>query len=146
MARREPNSADKGDKATKESTESQPEQEFEIPENVDYEFPQRPVIPPSPSSKRARVEEVADEEDVGRFARVFPKPVAEALGMGNTEFEEILQEQKNMGLEDNPEAPFMNREEWELAEWLTKRVNKAAIDEYLKLPIVSEEKNLRLLK
>jgi hypothetical protein len=90
-----------------------------------------------------RVEEVDDEDDIARFAKVFPKPVAEVLGVGNTEFEDILQDQISMGLRGNPEAPFNDEDEWGLAEWLTKRVNKTAIDEYLKLPIVSEKSTAR---
>ncbi|KAG1898632.1 uncharacterized protein F5891DRAFT_1129435 [Suillus fuscotomentosus] len=40
-----------------------------------------------------------------------------------------------MGLEKNPWAPFDDEYEWGLAEWLSKRVNKTATDEFLKLAI-----------
>ncbi|KAG1906491.1 uncharacterized protein F5891DRAFT_941482 [Suillus fuscotomentosus] len=40
-----------------------------------------------------------------------------------------------MGLEANPWAPFCDEEEWGLAEWLAKRVNQKATDEFLKLAI-----------
>ncbi|KAG1842554.1 hypothetical protein F4604DRAFT_1884726 [Suillus subluteus] len=40
-----------------------------------------------------------------------------------------------MGVEANPWAPFSDEEEWGLAEWLAKRVNQKATDEFLKLAI-----------
>ena len=36
-------------------------------------------------------------------------------------------------------GPFTNNEEWELAQWLSRRVGQKAIEEYLKLSIVSPE-------
>ncbi|KAG1890779.1 hypothetical protein F4604DRAFT_1913578 [Suillus subluteus] len=117
-----------------------PEYDYDIPEDIDYEFPPRareaeyePVE--APQSKWARVEEVADEEQPERFANVFPHPAADVLGAGQTAFEEIREDQINMGLEANPWAPFCDEEEWGLAEWLAKRVNQKAIDEFLKLAI-----------
>jgi hypothetical protein len=83
------------------------------------------------------VEEVADEEDPTRFHKVFPRPVADVVGVGQTVFEEIQEAHLDMGLEKNPWAPFDGEEEWGLAEWLSKRVNKTATDEFLKLAIVS---------
>ncbi|KAG1742960.1 hypothetical protein EDD22DRAFT_982148 [Suillus occidentalis] len=88
-----------------------------------------------PQTKRARVEEVADEEDPTQFHKVFPHPVADVLGVGQTAFEEIWEAQLDMGLEKNPWAPFDSEEEWGLTEWLSKRVNKTATDEFLKLTI-----------
>jgi hypothetical protein len=88
-------------------------------------------------SKRARVEVVVDDDEPGRFAEVFNGPAGDVLGFGKTAFEEIREDQINMGLESNPWAPFSDEEEWGLAEWLTKHVNKTATDEFLKLPIVS---------
>ncbi|KAG1724981.1 hypothetical protein EDB19DRAFT_1897836 [Suillus lakei] len=40
-----------------------------------------------------------------------------------------------MGLEGNPWTLFCDEEEWKLAEWLAKRVNKTGTDEFLKLAI-----------
>ncbi|KAG2112395.1 uncharacterized protein F5147DRAFT_744599 [Suillus discolor] len=40
-----------------------------------------------------------------------------------------------MGLKGNPWYPFSDEEEWGLAEWLMKSVNKTATDEFLKLTI-----------
>jgi hypothetical protein len=34
-------------------------------------------------------------------------------------------------------APFADREEWGLAEWLIKSLGQTCTDEFLKLPIVS---------
>ncbi|KAG1866944.1 hypothetical protein C8R48DRAFT_599934 [Suillus tomentosus] len=81
------------------------------------------------------MEEVADEEEPIQFAKVFPRPVADVLGVGQTVFEEIRESQVDMGLEKNPWAPFDDEYEWGLAEWLSKRVNKTATDEFLKLAI-----------
>ncbi|KAG1734399.1 uncharacterized protein EDB91DRAFT_1238423 [Suillus paluster] len=88
-----------------------------------------------PQSKCARVEEVADEEEPTRFIKVFLCPVADVLGVGQTVFEEIWQAQVDIGLEENPWALFDGEDEWGLAEWLSKRVNKTATDEFLKLAI-----------
>ena len=38
---------------------------------------------------------------------------------------------------DDPWAPFKDKEEWELAQWLITNVGQNATDKYLKLPIVS---------
>lgn len=121
-----------------------PEYEYEIPEDLTYQFPPRAEYEPAEAerSKRARVEEVADAEQPERFAKVFPHPAAEVLGVGKTSFEEIREDQINMGLEGNPWAPFCDEEEWGLAEWLAKRVNQTATDEFLKLAIVSHLQQL----
>ena len=34
-------------------------------------------------------------------------------------------------------SPFANDQEWELAQWLSRRVGQKGIDEYLKLSMVS---------
>ncbi|KAG1738002.1 hypothetical protein EDB19DRAFT_1909445 [Suillus lakei] len=118
--------------------------EYDIPKDVNYEFLHRSRYEPEdtesltdsgPQSKCARVEEVADEEELTRFAKVFPCPVADVLGVGQTGFEEIWKEQIDMGLEGNPWTPFCNEEEWKLAEWLAKRVNKTGTDKFLKVAI-----------
>lgn len=123
-----------------------PDYEYDIPEDIDYKFPHRSRYEPEdteslmnsgPQSKRARMEEVADKEEPTRFAKVFPCPVADVLGVRQTVFEEIREAQVDMGLEKNPWAPFDDEDEWGLTEWLSKRVNKTATDEFLKLAIVS---------
>ncbi|KAF7968708.1 hypothetical protein HWV62_29670 [Athelia sp. TMB] len=114
---------------------------FDIPPNdFDYEPPhreKRAYVPEleGPQSKRVRMEEVADEDAPGRYPVSYPGSAAEACGLGKTAFEHICDEHIQMGHGDNPWAPFEDDDEWGLAEWLTKRVNKTATDEYLKLPI-----------
>jgi hypothetical protein len=40
------------------------------------------------------------------------------------------------GTESNPYAPFDNKQEWELGQWLIKNVGQAQTEAFLKLPIV----------
>jgi hypothetical protein len=81
------------------------------------------------------VEEVEDNEaPCGRFPLPYPGSVAEVLGIGRTDFEKLQTEQEASG--HLPWEPFEGKEEWELSEWLVKRVNKTGLDEFLKLPIV----------
>ena len=89
-------------------------------------------------SKRARVEEVADEDapQVGRYTQEYPGRVADTLGTEKTKFEKIRDEQKMDGME--PHAPFADEEEWELVKWLMKNVGQTKADDFLKLPIVSD--------
>ncbi|KAG1831197.1 hypothetical protein DFJ58DRAFT_736702 [Suillus subalutaceus] len=127
------------------STPPPPDYDYNIPEDVVYDFPSRTRYVPEdaesesgPQSKCTRVEEVADEEPT-RFAKVFPHPAADVLGVGKTVFEQIREDQIAMRLEDNPWTPFADEDEWGLGEWLAKRVNKAATDEFLKLGITKSE-------
>ena len=85
-------------------------------------------------SKRARVEEVEDEETYQRYAREFVTSTEE-LGEAKTVFEEIFEEQAAKG--ESPWAPFADKDEWELARWLAKNVNQRATEEFLKMPGVS---------
>ena len=89
-------------------------------------------------SKRARVEEVEDEDTphVGRYTQEYPGRVADTLGTEKTKFEKIRDEQKMDGME--PHAPFADEEEWELVKWLMKNVGQTKADDFLKLPIVSD--------
>jgi len=89
-------------------------------------------------SKRARVEEVEDEDapHVGRYTQEYPGRVADTLGTEKTKFEKIRDEQKMDGME--PHAPFADEEEWELVKWLMKNVGQTKADDFLKLPIVSD--------
>ncbi|KIM38488.1 hypothetical protein M413DRAFT_30038 [Hebeloma cylindrosporum] len=106
-----------------------------------------PDISPGPS-KRARVEEIEDEDDMrhrlnpksGRFAEVYPRPVGTPVGKGKTKFERVFEEQEKRG--ESNWAPFASEEEWQLARWLSQRVGHKAIDEYLKLPIVRDRSGL----
>ena len=70
-----------------------------------------------------------------RFVEAYPRPVGIPTGQGKTNFQvthdQHLQEGRGV------HSPFANDEEWELAKWLSRRVGQKAIDEYLKLSIVS---------
>jgi len=81
-------------------------------------------------SKRARVEEVEDEEVYPRYAQDFPIS-PELLGMGQTLFEVICEDQQNKG--QAPWAPFEDQEDWELARWLAQNVTQTAAKEFLKM-------------
>ena len=71
-----------------------------------------------------------------RYAREYDEGcAADVLGSAETAFERMkdLQEASGQGTY----APFADRSEWELADWLVKNANQRATDEFLKLPIVS---------
>ena len=94
-----------------------------------------------PPSKRARVEEVEDEDAPGqqqRCVKDYPWPAGTPIverGRVQTAFEKI-HSQKNMAGEA-PWAPFASEEEWELAEWLMNAgISQKQMDRFLKLPIV----------
>lgn len=93
--------------------------------------------PPRPLDTRAPVtiEEIEDEEAGARFPEKYPGNVAEVLGTGETMFETLQNRSEASG--QSPWEPFQDQDEWELAEWLAKSVNKTATEEFLKLPIVS---------
>ena len=67
---------------------------------------------------------------------------AEILGEGKTRFQQWQDEKKLKG--ENDWAPFANQQEWDLARWLMSNVGQKSIDEYLKLPIVSESTRLKV--
>ena len=108
----------------------------ELPAFIPSERLGHPASPdqstPKPPSKRARVEEVDDEEAGGcrRWAKEFDG-AAEVLGEGKTLFEEICESQEAMC--EDPMSPFLDEEEWELARWLMKNVNQTETDEFLKM-------------
>jgi hypothetical protein len=89
--------------------------------------------------KRARVEEVEDEEDGGirRWIEDYPSPAGTAGMPAQTYFEELRAEQRSNG--QDPWAPFEDEEEWGLAQWLMLNVGQNATDKFLKLPIVSRQ-------
>lgn len=107
----------------------------------DMHLPRQPYSssgsPEPPVSKRARVEEVEDEEVPTRFHRSYPGRAADVVGFGATGFEEIRADQASSSkASENPWEPFMDEEEWELAEWLMTETTQQARDKFLKLPIV----------
>ncbi|KAF8201298.1 hypothetical protein K438DRAFT_1905775 [Mycena galopus ATCC 62051] len=132
--------------ARKESEREHTEQLFQLP-STDIEEDDNSVLPaqePIPqASRRAMVEEVPDEGDSPanfvRLAEEFPgddsflgaKDLKE--GDGKTVFDRLraVQEASNSSCY----APFLDAEEWGLANWLLKHVGQTATDEFLKLPI-----------
>ena len=102
------------------------------PRNTDSPEPEPTGV--EHQSKRARVEEVEDEETYLRYVKEFPT-TAEEFGDGKTAFEQIFEEQRAKG--ESPWAPFADKDEWELARWLVKNVNQRAAEEFLKMPGVS---------
>jgi len=94
--------------------------------------------------RRTRIEEVEDEDRIWmRFIQSYPGQVATTLGEARSMFHSIRAEQEALGLD--PWAPFADEEEWGLVKWLIARVGQTAIDEFLKLPIVSRHSTLQLL-
>lgn len=100
----------------------------------------------APPSKRARVEEVPDEEcEAGGFPKApfrvyeYDQAVQKATkGKGETLFEAIRTELSNKG---HRWGPFADEGEWEFAHWvMTEGLSHGTVDRYLKLGIV---RNLR---
>ncbi|KAJ6537137.1 hypothetical protein B0H19DRAFT_1213719 [Mycena capillaripes] len=112
----------------------------------DFIYPDReePIPPPEsiPHSRRPTVQEVPDEgdpENFGRFVEFFEHEEqgrsmpARPLRPGETLFQRMHAQQEIKGT--TPFAPFRDKEEWDLAQWLSKNVSQTATDEYLALPI-----------
>ncbi|KAI0281068.1 hypothetical protein BC826DRAFT_1094230 [Russula brevipes] len=72
--------------------------------------------------------------------RAISGNTAEKLGVGQPEFRRLHEEQNARG--QPPWAPFTDLDEWELAQWLLKRVNQTGTDEFLKLPIIRKRLGL----
>jgi hypothetical protein len=92
-------------------------------------------------SRRAWVEDVADDDDVPQYAsndrwfETFPMPAGTPKGRGRPNFEKHGNMQKVEG--SDPWSPFTSKEEWELARWLMcSGVSQTKIDKFLKLDIV----------
>lgn len=120
---------------------------LEIDEGSDFQaFIPDPSPEPTPS-KRVHVEEVEDEDSVQvrqapdienrRFVEQYPshRRVGIVIGQGKTKFQLMYENQREHG--QSTYAPFTNKDEWELARWLSRRVGQKAIDEYLKLSFAS---------
>jgi hypothetical protein len=121
-----------------------------IPDVLDpprkFDPPQAPSFTPSPPTsntdvpdRRACVEEVEEEEDGGikRWFKDYLRPAGTAGASAQTYFEKLLVEQRTRG--QDPWAPFADEEEWGLAQWLMLNVGQNATDNFLKLPIVSNQ-------
>lgn len=106
----------------------------DAPNSGNYETPIQ--SPPAAPSRRATVEEVADEGDLYPGTRfVEPCPTewkAGAIwGHGVPAFEKIREEQS-----DHKWGPFEDQDEWELAQWLIRNAGQKQTNAFLKLPIV----------
>jgi hypothetical protein len=94
-----------------------------------------PLIPSSPEpervDRRARVEEVEDEEagDQSRWIEDYPEPAGSPGKHVQSYFEEVRAKQRENG--EEPWAPFADQEEWELAQWLIMNVGQNATDKFL---------------
>lgn len=101
--------------------------------NFDKELDQPAQVP--------RIEEIDDEEVMTHqwYKHDFPEQRQAGIphGEGKTSFEQIRDEQILRGAEVL--GPFKDDEEWELAKWLIKNVGQNVAEEFLKLPMVSDE-------
>jgi hypothetical protein len=70
-----------------------------------------------------------------RFVKVYPRPVGVPIGQGKTKFQLFNEMHTAQG--ESIYTPFTDEEEWGLAQWLSRHVGQTAIDEYLKLLLVS---------
>jgi hypothetical protein len=107
-------------------THDQPNYRATVEDDEDDDFPQT-----VPSSKSRLVETF--EEITGAGAPVGSQRY-------KTDFEQLRDDKlrSTSSLGDNPLwAPFADKDDWELAQWLATTVGQSAIDEYLKLSIVS---------
>ncbi len=87
-------------------------------------------------AKRSQVsiKEVADEDAPGRYVEQYPGNVGESLGHGEVLFKTLHKDQSDRG--QSPWAPFEDEDEFQLSEWIIKRLGKNAIQEFLKQPKV----------
>ncbi|KAJ7623731.1 hypothetical protein FB45DRAFT_980504 [Roridomyces roridus] len=99
--------------------------------------PPSPPPPPPVQDRRARVEEIDDEDAPGatRWYEDFPKEagcILEQRDPVETAFEAMRRKQVAAGQE--PWFPFASEDDWDLARWLSKSgVSGGYIDEFLKL-------------
>jgi hypothetical protein len=134
------------EQASKETTQATPNNDHEM--DVDGDIPweidgqvdgiQEEPRPTTPDQHcGVQVEEVDDEESMWmHFVQSYPGRVAQTLGHAETMFHEIKAQQEAQGLD--PWAPFADAEEWGLVKWLISWVGQNAIEEFMKLPIVSQ--------
>lgn len=112
-----------------QSTDSQSEDKNDSDEDMDRDIPEQPLFdddvdmplpspspPPEPSraDRRARVEDVEDEEaGVGnRWVEDYPRHAGSKGAREQTYFEKYKEKQMETG--DAPWMPFENEEEWQL--------------------------------
>lgn len=90
----------------------------------------------APPSKRARVEEVPDEDYDELHTKPYPGRAGETFGRAQTIFDKLRERQSKGDLGEF--GPFADRDELELASWLITEsgASQSAIDKFLKLNIV----------
>ena len=104
-----------------------------------------PMRAPSPAAEppvdmRARVEDVDDDDQPSshtRYSEAYPRSAGRPLRKEKTQFEKFRDSDSAAGRQ--PWAPFSSKKEWELATWLMKNANQKATEQYLSLPIVSNQ-------
>lgn len=130
-------------------------QDFDLPDGhdppmADFDVPQHlptPNAPPEhPPDCRARVEDVDNDDDEPSQHNVahtedYPRPAGTRLRQGESYFEQVKRDQESK--QRGPWAPFEDKEEWELAEWLLLNVGQNATDKFLGLPIVSNQDSIQ---
>lgn len=80
------------------------------------------------------IPEVEEEKYGARFIEQYHGEAVTSLGKGVTEAGKL--HSRIISGAQSPWEPFESQEEFELVEWLMKRANKTAIEEFLHLPIV----------
>lgn len=75
------------------------------------------------------------EDDMLRFVEKYPEEAATILEGREGLFETWRKEDRRVG-DGNRWAPFANKNEWELAQWLMKNVGQNKIEEFFKLGLV----------
>ena len=72
---------------------------------------------------------------IPRFIEPYPGDAGQGIRKCKTRFEKWF---KNQSDPKNPWDPFASKDEWSLTMWLLKNVGQKATDQFLKLPIVSD--------
>ncbi|KAF7310204.1 hypothetical protein MIND_00394000 [Mycena indigotica] len=104
---------------------------FPLPLRSPTPIPAQPI----PRPQHASVEEVMDQDDPENLKLVSR---ASPLRQEQTAFERLRDKLKHRG--ESKYSPFVDDEEWELAEWLTRRVNQTATDEFMNLKSTQKQK------
>jgi hypothetical protein len=97
----------------------------------------------STDAQRADTDMLGDAEHGGMFIEPFPGPAGHAFGKKDSVFGAMMRAARQNAVKNNVEwekarwSPFASREEWLTAEWMTKRLGKNEVDEFLQLPEVS---------
>lgn len=124
-----------------------PSDSMDIPDIESQAFPEPPDSsaepPPSYPSKKARVEDVPDEDDdipgSARWVEDFPFLAGDPIvwcGTREMLFETYRPEKLAQG--EDMWQPFESHKEWELAHWLVRSgISQKEIDNFLKLASVS---------